>query len=1526
MALSKFGSSMKFFSNYFRRTGFSRQLTVIITVAILVLALFSSIMNSWQASHRMRAYFVVQGQQVAENLARQSRLALLYHSADNAREVVATTLAFPDVLQVEIANAEHKVLLSQSKPGVNLPRLQTQPGAHLSSARLENESDQDWRFSAPVFGGETEASPFEVQESKPQLLGYVHVVVGKTTLDKLVMSLLFGNLGITLSFALILLAVIRLMSRQMIRPLNQLSSLMGRAEAGESGMRATPDGSKDIIEMAHAFNQMMAVLEERESELKQSRDQALHTAIMKAQFAATVSHEVRTPLNGVVGMLDMLKEMRLTKHQRECVDVAWNSSQALIELINDILDFSKMEAGKVEVEEIEFDLNKLLAEVLQLLSKQAQHKGLELAYLIADDVPLRIKSDPLRLRQILINLIGNAVKFTERGEVAIRVVLAQHADHEQADSMLKLRFDVSDTGIGMSADAVANVFESFAQADRSTTRKYGGTGLGLAICKQLVALLHGEIGVSSIPEQGSNFYFSMQCRAVASENKAENKTENTAEKTDLLSSDLQDERILIVDPSEILRHFLMQNLSRHGILCRAVPDGVQALILLDQAARDGTPHSLVILDVGSMDDNGEELARRLRNDHRYSGIRTLALDRYGSTGESNPSSADICLGKPVHMDRLLEALRHLLLTTVNLQTSTAATLPAPMQARATEVARHPGHGNQGEWRVLVVEDNRTNQMVAAGMLSLSSCHCEFAGNGKEAVEAARRNRYDLILMDCSMPEMDGYEATVRIRSYEDGLGRRTPIVAMTANTQRGDAEKCLAIGMDDYLAKPITLVELRQKLERWLTHGGAAGRAVPADGHLQALDSHPLDRAVFDKLRDILGPGLQQTVSLFLEDTPVYLEQLNQGLQQGDAEVVRAMAHSIKGSSGNLGATNLLQFAKEVEQLALERHLAEIPPLLNSLHQAYEAVATELGNEIFLEDHEAVSHSRQVAKVLVVDDDRSTRSTLRHTLQRDGFKVEEAADGSQALLMLKRMRPDVILMDAVMPVMDGFTACSLIQEMPRGRSIPVLMITALEDNSSVERAFAAGACDYIPKPIHFAVLSQRVRRIIEANQAEKRIRHLAFNDVLTGLPNRTQFLDQLGRRLALAKENVEAVAVLFLDLDRFKNVNDTLGHDVGDRLLIAVAQRIRRSVRNADCVARLGGDEFTVVLSELADPAAAASAAQNICRTLAKPFQIDSHDIFVTASIGISVYPNDGTDVGTLVKHADTAMYRAKKTNTDFQFFEAAMEHSISERVRLENDLRRALERNELAVFYQPQARMDNGEIIGMEALVRWFHPTRGMVSPLEFIPMAEETGLIIALGEWVLRTACAQMRNWKDKGLGHLRVAVNLSVSQLLEKDFASTVEQVLIDTGLPAKMLELEITESTLMEHAQDTLAVLDRLRSLGVRLTIDDFGTGYSSLSYLKRFPVDIIKIDRSFVRDIPGDADDAAIVTGIIALAHSLRLEVVAEGVETREQLEFLRSKSCDILQGFYLSKPIPAQQLEDEILSQAGSVFLDQQGK
>ena len=1334
------------FGRLLQRTGLNWQLTAIVSAAILGLALFSSLMNSMQASSRMRDYFLGQGQRIADNFARQSTLALLFHSPENARDVVSSTLAFPDVTGVQITDTRHQVLLAQAHGGNWL--IKPDPTAAPRQAMLLAENSAAWLFAAPVLGGQSEASPFDIQEHAPQLLGYVHVQVSKGTLNRLTWSLMLGNLGITLSFAVILLVLVRLLTRRMTEPLRALSHLMRRARGGEARLRAAAAGPRELIEMAHAFNQMMTVLEQREAELKDSRDAAVDMAQTKARFAATVSHEVRTPLNGVVGMLDMLREMPLKANQRECVDVAWNASRTLIELINNILDFSKMEAGKLALQESDFDLAALLADVTELLAGAARQKGVALGFDLAPGVPAAIHADALRLRQILINLLGNAVKFTDRGEALVLVTTAT------VGGVAGLRFEVRDTGIGMSADVQRHLFESYVQPDPSTTRRYGGTGLGLAICRQLVTLMGGAIDVASTPGEGTSFVFTVRCAAAES----------------------------------------------------ALP------------------------------------------------------------------------ARPAQQ---------------------APAWPAALPALA-------GPQPVAGMRVLVAEDNRTNQMVAAGMLSMHGCVCEFAANGREAVAALARQRYDLVLMDCSMPEMDGYEATAHIRALEPDLGRRTPIVAMTANTQLGDAEKCLKAGMDDYLAKPITLVELRRKLERWL----------PASG--QSHDDAPIDAAVFDKLREILGPALPHAVTPFLEDAPAYLLQLEQAVAAHDQATARARAHALKGAAGNLGASLLAALAQEAEQLAQAGRTSAIGTLLPRLRAAHADVATLLHERMHGQPRGPAADAEltgvQQAHVLIVDDDRSTRTTLRHTLQRDGFRVDEAADGAQALAMLLRCQPDVILMDAVMPVMDGFTACARLQELPGGAGIPVLMITALQDNNSVERAFAAGASDYIPKPIHYAVLSQRVRRIIEANRAEKKIRQLAYNDVLTGLPNRTLFFELLGQGIDHAARANTELAVLFMDLDRFKYVNDNLGHGVGDRLLLGVAQRVRATVRGLDTVARLGGDEFTVVLTNLDGPGPAADAAHDICRALAAPFQIDGHDIFVTSSVGIAMYPRDGLDVATLVKHADSAMYRAKRTNSGYKFYEASMEMTTGEHVRLESDLRRALDQHQLEVFYQPQVAFADDRIVAMEALVRWRHPTRGLVPPAEFIPLAEETGLINRLGDWVLRAACTQLQAWIGQGLPPLRVAVNLSVRQLLQADFAATVQGVLAETGLPPHLLELEITESTLMENAQETLAALHTLRELGVRLSIDDFGTGYSSLSYLKRFPVDIIKIDRSFVRDIPQDADDAAIVTAILALAHSLRLEVVAEGVETPAQRRFLHALDCDLLQGYLISPPVPAAQFAELVLA------------
>ena len=630
---------------------------------------------------------------------------------------------------------------------------------------------------------------------------------------------------------------------------------------------------------------------------------------------------------------------------------------------------------------------------------------------------------------------------------------------------------------------------------------------------------------------------------------------------------------------------------------------------------------------------------------------------------------------------------------------------------------------------------------------------------------------------------------------------------------------------------------------------------------------------------------------------------------------LRYTAHAIKGAAGNLGAAGLAELARELEALSEAGQGDAAARLLPRLRAEYTLVMQELQQELEAEaETDLPQAAMDAARVLVVDDDRSTRSTLGAALQRNGFVVSLASDGSEVMDAVQRARPDVILMDALMPVMDGFTACALLKGSPEGQGIPVLMITALEDNASIERAFAAGASDYIPKPLHLAVVNQRVRRLVDATRAERHVRHLAYNDPLTGLPNRTLFNDHLNGCIERAGPEHQSLALLYLDLDRFKLVNDTLGHEVGDKLLRALALRIRGCVRGSDCVARLGGDEFAVVLDDLPGTEVATATAHKICHAVNAPVEIDGHELTVTASIGIALFPGDGQDVSALLRRADTAMYRAKKKHSDFQFFEESMEAAVGENLRLEGALRHALEREELEVYFQPIAQSAGQRVVGMEALVRWNHPTRGLVSPVEFIPVAEETGLIIPLGEWVLRAACQQLAAWHQAGCEGLYVTVNLSGLQLQLPTIADTVRSVLQETGLNPECLTLEITESMLMEHVEATLATLVALKATGAKLAIDDFGTGYSSLAYLRRFPVDVLKIDRAFVREMTVNADDASIVHGIIALAHSLRLKVVAEGVETTAQYGSLEKLGCDLVQGYLFSPPVPAAQFQSRYLA------------
>ena len=436
--------------------------------------------------------------------------------------------------------------------------------------------------------------------------------------------------------------------------------------------------------------------------------------------------------------------------------------------------------------------------------------------------------------------------------------------------------------------------------------------------------------------------------------------------------------------------------------------------------------------------------------------------------------------------------------------------------------------------------------------------------------------------------------------------------------------------------------------------------------------------------------------------------------------------------------------------------------------------------------------------------------------------------------------------------------------------------------------------------------------ITERKQAEERIHHLAYYDALTGLPNRTLFTKLVDQALTVAQRNKAHGCLLFIDLNRFKLINDTLGRAVGDELLTEVARRFRGVLRDQDVVARLSGDEFAVALFDIGQHFEASRVAHKLLGTLTAPFMIAGHDLRVGGSIGISVYPQDGGDAETLLRLADIAMYRAKQgaaaDGDPVAFYSQDMNQGMQERMRIESGLRNALGNGQLLLHYQPKFDIGSGEIIGAEALVRWCHPERGLVPPAEFIPLAEATGLVVQVGEWVLEAACAQAQAWKERGLPPIRLAVNVSAREFTSA-LPGRVRETLERYGLEPSWLELEITESTLMHNIERVIGIMDRITALGVTLSLDDFGTGYSSLSYLKRFPIDTLKIDRSFTTGLPGDANDCAIASTIISIARQLNHKVIAEGVETREQLAFLQQAGCDEVQGYLFSRPLPAEEFE-----------------
>jgi len=570
------------------------------------------------------------------------------------------------------------------------------------------------------------------------------------------------------------------------------------------------------------------------------------------------------------------------------------------------------------------------------------------------------------------------------------------------------------------------------------------------------------------------------------------------------------------------------------------------------------------------------------------------------------------------------------------------------------------------------------------------------------------------------------------------------------------------------------------------------------------------------------------------------------------------------------------------------------------------AVESELGSDL---------DSQQQAVILVVDDDPAIRLVIRHSMERSGYQVVEASNGLEAVHAVIRQVPDLILMDAVMPEMDGFRATKEIKSLEGCAEIPILMATSLDDDGSIAQAFDAGACDYVTKPFNWSVLKHRVACSLYAADAQRKIQHLAYHDSLTGLPNRMLFMDRIDQAISRAQREQEQFALLFIDIDHFKVINDSMGHAAGDQLLNIISQRLCEMLRKSDTVARLGGDEFTVIIEGLEDAEHVINVTKNILASLDVPVDVNGREVHVGGSIGIAIYPQDGENFGSLLKNADTAMYKAKEQGRNtFQFYASEMSHKAIQRLELENQLRAGLRKKEFVVYYQPKVNLLNNTCTGVEALVRWNHPERGFIAPCDFLPLAEELGLITQLDEWVMKTACVQFQKWKSSGMSLENLSVNVSARHFKEGGLTNYCQSLLDETQIAAENLEIELTESALVDNYDIAKQVLNEIHQMGIRIALDDFGTGYASMSYLKEFPFDTVKIDRSFVKDLPDDHEDAAIAKAMIQLSQALKLSTVAEGIEKDTQKIYLKDQDCDYGQGYLWSKPVNAEEFERAILN------------
>ena len=1399
------------------------------------------------------------------------------------------------------------------------------------------------------------------------------------------------------------------LNQEIIRQKKIIDSLIKRIEHTNNAT----DDSYSLFQFTTSLEQSV---EEKTRLLTIAKDQAENNSRAKSDFLATMSHEIRTPMNGVMGMLELLLNTPINKRQQHLANTAHSSAMSLLTVINDILDFSKIESGKLSLYNEAFNLRDLLEDILDLLAESAQKKNIELIAHLPEKIEYEAIGDGIRLRQVIINLLGNAIKFTSEGEIELS------ADVKIINETMNVIISIRDTGIGIKEENQKCIFQPFLQENGSSTeRSYGGTGLGLSISRDLLQLMGGEINLHSVPDQGSTFTFEVKL--------------GVGEKvsTKLNTEKLKDIRILIVDDNSVNCEILNEQLTHWGMISEIAYDAEQAIKLLKRSSEHGKPFELALLDWHLPGTDGLMLAKEIQKNTNIFNPACAMLSSASFDSDSanlHNDGVHTYLHKPVYQRDLLKCLLNL----VKINKCQENTVGVKTNINAEELHRK-------DIRILLAEDNIINQEVIYEQMTMMGYELEIVDNGLLALEATKNNRYDLVFMDTHMPQMDGFSATKSIRRFEKEYNRDPSIIiALTENISPGVQNLCKEAGMNGYLSKPFSLDDIEKTLTTWLNKKTKIQFTREEKRKLEICNSTDiLDISVIDQLR-LLGhkcgrDTLGNAIKRYNESAIEQLNTMKYAVINDNYNDVSSIAHSLKSSSGTLGANLVYSSASAIEQLAKNNNYTAIPQSLLVLDKQLTETLQELKNletvttVIETSDVPIIAHDQYL---LLVDDDQTTLDTLDTAMQQLGYRVDSVNNGEKALQLLEKNNYDLVITDLQMPDMDGYSLCTAIRKRYSVEALPILVLTSTADDVHVQDAYEIGISNFIVKPVNHlnlaytalftiqnsrnthelwhnrqllnaaehtaqvshwsweinkqklqfsnhlqryfndsliniktldefintvgnrsmdtaikaclangnessweqeitnsdqeesryilhrfrkvknknenSVLIGTVQEISSIRRAEHRITELAFYDTLTKLSSRSSFNEKLQNLIISASRRNDKFALLYLDLDNFKNVNDSFGHDIGDELLIEVAQRLSSLLREDDVASRLGGDEFCLIINNIADELSAANVAQRCLKLLSKSILLAGREIIPHASIGISIYPNDGDTTNMLVKAADTAMYEAKKTGKNqYAFYEIAMTDAAYHRLTIENDLRSALNNKQFELYYQPKISLSTGRIQGVEALIRWNHPEKGLQSPDTFIPDAERMGIICEIGEWVVHQACKQIKLWRNQGLRDISIAVNISPKHFEQETFSEDIAQIVNNLGISPSLIEIEITESTSRDQRIFSNAC-QKLRTLGFRTAIDDFGTGYSSLSVLKDAAVDVLKIDRAFVRHLPNDSQSSILIGTIIGMSKALGLQVVAEGIETEEQLAVLVAMGCHMAQGYYFSKPIPANEI------------------